>query len=163
MTLFSPDLKQHILQQYRRHTRGAGFGALARRYHVRGGKQTVQQWYARWDGTAASLQRKPGSGHPRALTAADISRHIRAPILAANRRHEAVHYTDLLEGVRRKTGKRVSLRTIRRYGKEQLAVKDKHTKKRTHNESECCNIHVAGEEKQWLPRDAVDLNMCVSS
>ena len=62
---------------------------------------------------------------------------MRAPILAANRAHRAVHYTELLPEVRQKTGTEVSLRSLQRYGKEELGARDKHSKKRTADESEC--------------------------
>jgi hypothetical protein len=55
-----------------------------------------------------------------------------------------VHYTTLLPAVRAKTGKELSLRTLRRYGKEQLA-KQKRSKKRTADESK--SIHM-GKRKQ---------------
>ena len=66
-----------------------------------------------------------------------MSRHIRAPILAANRAHRAIHYTELLPQVQQATGKQLSIQTLRRYGKEELGVKQKRGVKRTANESEC--------------------------
>jgi hypothetical protein len=48
-----------------------------------------------------------------------------------------VHYTELLPSVRQKTGADVSLRSLQRYGKEQLRARDKKTKKRTSAECEC--------------------------
>jgi hypothetical protein len=64
---------------------------------------------------------------------------VRTPILAANRSATAVHYTDLLPSVRRATGKNVSVRTQRRYGKEELGARVKHTRKRirTRDERQC--------------------------
>jgi hypothetical protein len=56
-------------------------------------------------------------------------------ILAANRRHTAVHYPTVHEAVQAATGQQVSSRTIRRYGKEELGVKSKGTEKKT--EEEC--------------------------
>lgn len=70
------------------------------------------------------------------LSSAQVSRHVRAPILAANRAHRAVHYTDLLESVKEKTGKEISVQTLRRYGKEECAAKQRHSKKRSADESE---------------------------
>jgi hypothetical protein len=62
---------------------------------------------------------------------------VRAPILAANRAHRAIHYTELLPAVRQKTGTEVSLRSLQRYGKEEHGAKQKRGKKRTAEESEC--------------------------
>ena len=134
---FSADTKHHILLDYAAHDAARSFAALAARHAVAGGARTVQRWHCRWDRTPQSLERRSGSGKARTLTAAEVSRHIRAPILAANRAHRAISYTDLLSEVQRKTGKELSLRSLRRYGKEQLGARDKHSKKRTADESEC--------------------------
>jgi hypothetical protein len=96
----------------------------------------VRHWHDRWDGTPISLKRKAGTGKAPLLSRAEVSRHVRAPILAANRAHRAISYPDLLPEVQRKTGKQIALRTLRDYGKEALGVKSKHTKKRTADESE---------------------------
>jgi transposase len=100
-------------------------------------RSTIWRWQQKWNGTPRSLQTKPRSGRPRVLSRAQVSRHVRAPILAANRAQRAVHYTTLLASVREKTRTKVSLQTLRRYGKETLGVKQKHTTKRTAAESTC--------------------------
>ena len=97
----------------------------------------MQRWYTRWNRTPQSLERKEGSGRERTLNRAQVSRHVRAPLLAANRAHRAVHYTELLPRVREKTGAEVSLRTLQRYGKEELGATMRRGKKRTAEESEC--------------------------
>ena len=95
----------------------------------------MQRWHARWDGTPASLKRKEGTGKAPLLSRAEISRHVRAPVLAANRAHRAISYPELLPEVQRKTGKQLSLRTLQRTGKEVLRARSKRTKKRTADES----------------------------
>lgn len=140
MTLFTPHLKHHILQQYEPRVRGRGFGALAQEYGVRGGKEVVRQWHRQWDGTLQSLESKPRSGRPRLLSSREVQQHIRKPILAANRAHKAVSYTQLLSSTQEKTGKKVSLRTLSRYGKEELGAKLTHGKKRTAEECECAHM-----------------------
>lgn len=67
----------------------------------------------------------------------EVQQHVRAPILRANRAHKAVHYPAVVESVRQRTGKEVSLRTLRRYGKEELGARQRKGKKRTAEESEC--------------------------
>ncbi len=129
--------KHHILLEYSPRCPSRSFAALARRHSIAGGKATVQKWHSRWDGTSRSLERKEGSGHAPLLTRAEVSRHVRTPILAANRAHRAVSYTELLPEVQRKTGKQLSIQTLRRYGREVLGARDKHTKERTADESEC--------------------------
>ena len=141
MKQFDAHVKHHILLEYAPRSRGRDFAALAARHAVPGGKRTVQRWHQQWDGTPQSLQRRAVSGRPCALTAAQVSRLVRAPILAANRAHRPVHYTTLLPRVRQRTGTQVSIQTLRRYGKEQLGIKQKHTTKRTADESECIHTH----------------------
>ena len=101
-----------------------------------GGKRTVQRWHERWDGSPASLEEQSRTGRPRVLSRAQVSRHVRAPILAANRAHRAIRYSELLPRVQAATGQQLSLRSLQRYGKQELGAKQKHTKKRTAAESE---------------------------
>jgi hypothetical protein len=145
MPPFTPQLKQHLLQQHRSNPRECSFAELARRYAVKGGHETVRQWWLRWDGSVASLARKAGTGRARILSRAEVSRHVRAPILAANRAHRAVSYTQLLPQVQAKTGTQLSIRTLRRYGREDCGAKQKRCKKRTAAESECAAACQSGE------------------
>lgn len=137
MKQLSGETKHAILLEYQPHSPTHGFAALAARHSIAGGRKTVERWYSSWNGTPASLKHKSGAGRPRVLSKAEVSRHVRAPILAANRAHRAVHYTDLLKSAQQKTGKEVSLRSVQRYGKEELGARDKHSKKRTAQESQC--------------------------
>ena len=136
MPHLSADVKHHILLEYAPHDATRSFAALARRHAVKGGERVLRRWYQHWDGSPASLERKAGSGKARALSKAQVSRHVRAPLLAANRAHRAIHYPDLLPRVRAATGTEVSLRTVRRYGEEELGAKKRRGIKRTAEESE---------------------------
>jgi transposase len=131
MPTYSSDLKHHILSQYRPYSPHHSFHALA--LSVGGGlsASTISDWYSRWDGTPQSLERKAGSGRPRIMTRAQMAQQILPRVRSANRRHEAVHYTTIKPAVERAIGKSISLRTIQRYGKKILHIKDKKTKKRT--------------------------------
>jgi transposase len=140
MQRFTPDLKHHILTQYQPYSREHGFTALAQLYGITGGKQTVQKWHRQWNGTAASLQRKPGSGRPRLLSKTQINNCILTPIRNRRRAHKAAHYTELLPSVQHKTGRSISIRTLRRYGKQAAGLKHKHSKKRTLEESKPTHI-----------------------
>jgi transposase len=137
MPHLSAEAKHHILLEYAPHDATRSFAALARRHAVKGGKSAVKRWHDRWDGTPVSLQEQPRSGRPRILSAVEVSRHVRAPILAANRAHRAIHYTELLPRVQTVAGQQISLRTVQRYGKEELGTKQKRGQKRTADESEC--------------------------
>ena len=136
MKQLPPEQKHSILLEYIPRSTTHSFAALAARHGVAGGGNTVQIWHQRWDGTAASLQRKEGGGRPRALSRREVQQHVRTPLLRANRAHKAVRYSTLLPTVRVKTGKEVSARTVRRYGKEELGAKQRRGKKRTAEESE---------------------------
>jgi len=149
MREFTPQQKHSILSHYCAGVRGAGFDALARRFAVKGGGSLIRSWYAAWDGTPASLQQKGGAGRPRILSRAEVSRHVRAPLLAANRAHRAIHYTTLLPALRAKTRKQISLRSLQRYGKEELGAKSKRSKKRTVDESEYTQS--GGSQQARLP------------
>jgi hypothetical protein len=134
MAQLSSTTKHHILLEYRPHSPTHSFSALAATHGVAGGKQAIMRWHKRWNGTAESLEHRKGAGRPRVLSRAEVSRHVRAPILAANRAHRPVHYTSLLSKVQQKTHTQVSIQTLRRYGKQQLHAKQKHTLKRTADE-----------------------------
>jgi hypothetical protein len=142
MRHLSAETKHAILLEYRSHSPTHGFEALARRHSVKGGKQTIRRWHSRWNGTPQSLERHEGSGTTPILTPSDVSRYVRAPILAANQSHRAVSYTQLLPSVRQKTRKSISLRTLQRTGKEQLQIHSKATRKRTRDECEYTQTHV---------------------
>lgn len=135
MVTYSAQQKQNILLHYQAGRKGAGFKALAVRFAVKGGGTLIRSWHQRWDGTVQSLQSKQSPGRPRILNRTEVRRHVRDPILAANRSRKAVSYTRLLPTVRQKTGKSLSLRSLRRYGKRELGVKKRRTKKKT--EKEC--------------------------
>lgn len=107
---------------------------IARLHGVSVGRTTIWKWRQRWNRTVQSLERHEGSGGTPILTPSEVSRHVRAPILAANRAHRAISYTTLLPEVKRKTGKKIALRTLQRTGKEQLGAKFKHRIKRTRHE-----------------------------
>jgi hypothetical protein len=136
MPHLSAEAKQHILLEYAPRDPTRSFATLAARHGIKGGADVVRHWHDRWDGTPASLKRKEGTGKAPLLSRAEVSRHVRAPILAANHAHRASSYPDLLPRVQRKTGKQIALRTLRDYGKQQLGARTKHTKKRTADESE---------------------------
>jgi hypothetical protein len=134
MPHLSAEAKHHILLEYAPGVRGSGFKALAARHEIKGGVKSLSEWHHRWDGTPQSLEERPRSGRPRALSSAQVRRHIAAPIRNANRAAQPVSYPALLPRVQAATDSHVSLRTIKRYGKEELQATTKHGKKRTAEE-----------------------------
>ena len=105
MKQFTPEQKHSILLEYTPYSRHHSFSSLAVRHSVPGGKQTVHNWYQRWDGTIESLQRKPVSGRPRILTPAEVTRHVRLPIQRANRSFTRIHYPQIHRLAMERTGK----------------------------------------------------------
>ncbi len=96
---------------------------------------TISRWLQQWDGTPESLERREGSGRHTILTSQEVNDCIRTPIRNENRSSQPIHYTDLLPSVIQKTGKKISVETIRRIGRDQLGEKQKRTNKRTAVES----------------------------
>lgn len=143
MPHFSAELKHAILLEYRTHSHTHNLATLAARHAVPGGARTVQRWLQRWNGTAASLERAAGSGRPRALTEAEVDTYIARPIRRSNRKHTPIHYTQVTPAVQAGTGKEVSPRTVRRYGKEELGARQVKGKKRTANEREYTHTRIA--------------------
>ena len=134
MPQLTPKQKHDILTIYSSNNNTHSFESLAHQYNIKGGKNVVWRWYREWDGTPQSLERKVGSGRPTILTPLQVNDHIRMPIRNKNRSYKPIHYPQLHSSIQQKTGKEVSLRTIQRYGKEKLDVKQKRTKKRTAQE-----------------------------
>jgi hypothetical protein len=135
MTHLTPQHKHSILLEYQPRSRHHGFAALARRHGIKGGKQVLIKWHAAWNGTAASLEERRRSGRPRILSAREVKKYVAPPIRAKNRKAQAVHYTDVQPVVNKRTGKDASLRTIERYGLEELHGHCTRGKKRTAEES----------------------------
>jgi transposase-like protein len=138
---YSDEFKQEVLSHHHEGQRGSGFGALARRFQVAGGKRTISRWFNQWDGTIASLQAHQTVGRPAILQPAEIQQHIGTAVRSHNRHHRSIHYTDLLAPVRAATHTSLSLRTLQRYGKQTLQIKNKSAKKRTERECKSIDIH----------------------
>jgi len=99
MKQFTPEQKHEILIEYSPRSTTHNFAALAHRHAVAGGGRTIRNWFARWDGSVASLQHAKGAGRPRSLTAEEVQRHIIAPIRRKNRTHQPILYSELQPAV----------------------------------------------------------------
>ena len=134
MKHLTAEAKHAILLEYTPHTHTHSFAALARRHSIKGGRRVLQRWHERWNGTPQSLKEESRSGRPRRLSRGDVQRDVAGPILRANRSHTSVHYSAVVTEVREKTGAEIPLRTVQRYGKEELGVRQRRGKKRTAEE-----------------------------
>lgn len=137
MPHLSAEAKHHILLDYSPRSAAHSFAALAERHSIAGGANVVRHWHDRWDGTPQSLERRAGSGRQRTLSAAQVRRHVSAPIRNSNRAHRPVRYTRLLPQVQAATVTQVSLRTLQRYGLEEAGGRQTRGKKRTADECQC--------------------------
>lgn len=141
MKQLNAEAKHHILLEYAPHDATRSFTALARRHGVTGGARLLRLWYSRWDGSPAPLQHRHGAGRPRTFSRQQVQQHIRTPILRSNRTARTVKYTELLPRVQQNSGTQISLRTLQRYGKEELGARCTRGKKRTAEERELLHIH----------------------
>lgn len=135
MPQLTPKQKHDILTIYSQNKHIHSFESLAHQYNIKGGKILLSRWYHQWNGTPQSLERKRGSGRPTILTSAEVRDTIQLPIRNKNRASVPVHYPDLLPSITEKTGKKISLTTIKRIGHDQLGARQKRTNKRTAIES----------------------------
>jgi transposase len=140
MVKYSSNFQHHILSQYQSNQRDKGFHSLARLYNIKGGRHTVKNWYKRWNGTINSLQHKRGAGRPTLLNSTQLKQHILTPIKEKNKNHQGVNYRFIHQNLKLKINKNISLRTIQRYGKEKLNIKNKRTQK--HVKQECKSTYI---------------------
>jgi transposase len=134
--LFTAAQKQLILTALTTRRPAPSFRSLAVEFNIREGHTAISRWYKAWNGTIQSLQRKRVSGRPRILNKNEMTRLIKQPILRKNRVHRPIHYSELVPAIREKMNKKISSRTVRRYGKEEIGIKQKRTIKRTSDECE---------------------------
>lgn len=128
--------KHDILIHVRDRRGGEQPEEIAARHGVAASRRTVYSWLQQWDGTPRSLERKAGSGKQRMLSSRQVQQYVRPLILRANRAHKAVHYSQLLHSVRQKSSTELSLRTLQRYGHDELHGRQTRGKKRTAEERE---------------------------
>lgn len=123
---YDAPFKQRVLEEYKPGVRGCGFEALAARFKVKNA-QSISDWHRVWDGSVESLERKKGSGRKRKLTDKESKAHIKDFVDNANREGKVVTYADVHTEVKEKTGKDVSLSTVRRIGRKDHGLSFKST------------------------------------
>lgn len=116
---FTAEEKQRVLKYYVAHRSTISFSSLARQFNIHGGHQLVKGWYDSWDGSIESLKAKPKSGRKRVLDSAEVRECIRKRIRLANRAATSINYIQLHEHVERVTHKKMTVRTIRNYGRRE--------------------------------------------
>ena len=133
-------VKHEILSQYVAGDRSHSFARLAQRYNILGGSSLLAKWYSSWNGTAASLERQTGQGRMARITPQQVNKLILKPIRRANRSHVAIDYPELKEVIEEKVGHPMSVRSIRRYGRDMGGVTAHTTIPRTQQELNCRSV-----------------------
>lgn len=141
MKHLTPQHKHSILLEYRLRSHDHSFAALAARHGIKGGGIVIQRWHQQWNGSATSLEEKHSTGRPRILSTQQVHQYVAPMIREKNRNAERVRYSDIHSSVEAKAHTQMSLRTLQRYGKEDLGAHKKHGKKRTADESQSTHTY----------------------
>lgn len=160
---FSAELKQHILTQYTAHSIDNSYRALSRRYGLASDGRTIKRWMKQWDGTAASLNDGHRSGRPRLLTDIEVHNNIHQPVVAANRRHECIDYSSLHRRLTHTIHKRVSLRTVQRYGRQRSGVRGKRARRLSSHERTHTHTHTHTHQLILTHAAQVCYTVCVNA
>ena|ERR1044071_6332814 len=128
----SVERKQEILKKYRPKVRGKGFKSLAKQYEIKGGPKTIRKWYQKWDGTKESLKKESG-GDRRSILSEKEKKTLISGFINKRAKKDAADYREVHENIESKTGKKISVKSVRRLGKE-LGATSKKTKRKTPNE-----------------------------
>jgi transposase-like protein len=139
---YTAEEKHRILLEYHSNVRGRGFASLAKRFGIQGGKAVIYRWYQQWRQDISSLQTRKRSGRRRVLTPAEVTAYITTPLKRKNRKSTAIHYTDIHTSIKQRTGKEVSIQSVRRYGHRDLKAKEKKCQKRTSRECKYSHQHI---------------------
>ena len=124
----SIDKKQEILQEYQPKVRGKGFKSLGKRYKIKGGHKTIRKWYQKWDGTKESLKKESG-GDRRSILSEKEKKTLISGFVNKRAKKDAADYREVHENIESKTGKKISVKSVRRLGKELGAVSKKTKRK----------------------------------
>jgi transposase len=134
MVTYTPHFKHSVLRQYAVGIRGHSYRDLAYRYDIQGGPSLIRKWYQHWDGSRQSLERTPGSGRRVLLTPQQVQQYIVRPIRRKNQDHIAISYPELKDNIEQKIGHSISVRTVRRHGRDEGHITSHSTVPRTEQE-----------------------------
>jgi hypothetical protein len=131
---YPPEYKHSVLLFYKSQNKPRSFRSVAKHFGIKGGHQLISQWYTQWNGTPASLEPKSKSGRPPVLSKLEVRDYIGNKITNANRKPEPINYSQIIPSITRELGKKISLRTVQRYGQKIAKAKSKTSIKRTPRE-----------------------------
>ena len=131
---YSKDFKERVVKYYHDHRSSFSFTDVAKLFGVAGGRMTVSRWYKQFLSYKKQVKTKERTGRPTLWSRAQMNKFITRKIKSKNRLHEPIHYTTLQQEMKEESEGKLSLRTIQRYGKEKLGIKNKPTITRTAQE-----------------------------
>ena len=127
-THYPPAFKHKVLCEYQPNTYGCGFEALAKKYSIKGSHHCIQRWYEQWDHTVESLHELPHTGRKRKLSHQQSKQLILTPVRQALRKKQKIDYNDIHTNITAiPEHSDISLRTVRRYGKQDHHITCKKT------------------------------------
>jgi transposase len=135
---YDPLFKQLVVEYYLQDQPNVSFQFVGKIFQINGGHVTLKQWFDRYDGTIVSLQQRYRSGRPRILSKRQVNQLVTKIVYSHNRLSRPINYKKITNSIRQKTNTNVSIRTVRRYGKNS-GIKQRKTIKRTYGESEYKN------------------------
>lgn len=116
--LYTPQFKHKVLEEYHRGVYGCGFKSLAKRFKIVGGHKLIMSWYSQWNGTVDSLYQRSRGHRTRTMTQQEVQKYIVDFVKSMNSQRARVTYKMVQAHVKSSLKREVSIRTIRRYGKE---------------------------------------------
>ncbi len=100
---------------------------IAKRFKIKGGHKLIMRWYRQWDDTVDSLNPKPKGCRARTMTTQEVKHHILDFVELMNSKRIPVNYKIMYLHVESSLGRKVPLRNIKRYGKEECGINCKRT------------------------------------
>ncbi|CAF3402309.1 unnamed protein product [Rotaria sp. Silwood2] len=153
--LYTSQFKHKVLEEYDRGISGCGFKSLAKRFKITGGHKLIMSWYSRWDGTGDSLDQRPRGHRTRTMTQQEVENYILDFVKSMNNQRIPVNYKKVQAYVESSLKREVSIRTIRRYGKE-CGIRWKKTRELTLRDDDDIFWHNVGQFRRSLQRIAND-------
>jgi len=100
---------------------------IAKHFKIRGGHKLIMRWYRQWDDTVDSLNSKPKGCRARTMTKQEVKHHILDFLELMNSKRIPVNYKMMYAHVESSLSRKVPLRDIKRYGKEECGINCKRT------------------------------------
>jgi hypothetical protein len=114
---YTPQEIQSILEEHEPGVRGKGLKTLAKQHNIKGGHNLIKYWLSKWDGTVKSLEGMGGGDRRSILTDQEKKKHVDRFITKRSKK-DAVQYPEVKANIENKTGKDISIQTVRRIGHE---------------------------------------------